>query len=125
MAVNSNDAEFLAQITHTKRRRLAELEKQAAVYGISTPPEVNIEIRDLREQLGIVDLIANGKDDWKTSQVGVLVFTLAIAYTDRWNDQDRHNRSQDHLLRVVIGLQIASFVAFIILTVIIMFRGAL
>jgi hypothetical protein len=34
-----------------KKRRLEKLEQQAAIYGISTPPEVANEIEDLREEI--------------------------------------------------------------------------
>ena len=35
-----------------KKRRLEKLEEQAAIKGISTPPEVMTEIEDLRREIG-------------------------------------------------------------------------
>jgi hypothetical protein len=35
-----------------KKRRLEKLEEQAAIKGISTPPEVLTEIDDLRREIG-------------------------------------------------------------------------
>jgi hypothetical protein len=35
-----------------KKRRLEKLEEQAAIKGISTPPEVLTEIEDLRREIG-------------------------------------------------------------------------
>ncbi|NJN96948.1 MAG: pentapeptide repeat-containing protein [Anaerolineales bacterium] len=36
-----------------KERRLQELEKQAAIYGLDCPPHIRLEIEDLRKELGL------------------------------------------------------------------------
>ena len=41
----------LEDLQHNHQRRLHELEKRAARLGISTPPEVEIEIQDIRTEL--------------------------------------------------------------------------
>ena len=40
-----------SNIITAKKRRLEKLEHQAAVFGISTPPEVLTEIEDLRREI--------------------------------------------------------------------------
>jgi hypothetical protein len=40
-----------ASIIEIKRRRLQELEKRAALYGIDTPVHISIEIEDLRAEI--------------------------------------------------------------------------
>jgi len=40
-----------SNIITAKKRRLEKLEEQAAIKGISTPPEVLTEIEDLRREI--------------------------------------------------------------------------
>lgn len=44
-----------AKVRRIKERRLEELEAQAAAYGPATPPEITNEIKDLRNELELVD----------------------------------------------------------------------
>jgi hypothetical protein len=58
--LNDNEQRDLEVIREIKRRRLLELQKQQARRGLNTPPEVKIEIEDLRRELGVVEPIIRG-----------------------------------------------------------------
>jgi hypothetical protein len=59
-AIDENEQRDLEVIQQIKRRRLLELEKDAATYGRSTPPEIRIEIADLKKELRVVEPIIQG-----------------------------------------------------------------
>lgn len=48
---NATDHEHLTEIVQRKRRRLRELQKQQAIYGLETPPAITIEIRETEREL--------------------------------------------------------------------------
>jgi hypothetical protein len=48
MSFDTNDNRDLITL---KKRRLFELQKRAATYGINAPPEVSIEIQDLEKEI--------------------------------------------------------------------------
>jgi hypothetical protein len=54
--VAEEDREHLADLGRRHQRRLRELERQAATFGASTPPEVRIEIEDIRAELARIDV---------------------------------------------------------------------
>jgi len=47
----NNEWQHTRDLLNTKRRRLRELEKQAALYGIDCPPHITLEIEDLRKEI--------------------------------------------------------------------------
>lgn len=124
MAVGQNDAQFLQQLTRIKRTRLQELEKQAALTGIATAPHITLEIESLRAELGAVDMVANGPDDWKPAQVGLIVFLL-LTNGDRWSQVERLSQSNGQTLRIAIVLQGVQVVAFIMLMIVMIWRNLL
>ena len=48
---NNADAEHLQKLLATKTRRLYALQEQEALYGVSTPPEIKIQIEDLEAEI--------------------------------------------------------------------------
>jgi hypothetical protein len=48
------DRQHLENLLNTKTRRLHILQQQAAMYGISTPPEVQIQIEDLEDEIAAI-----------------------------------------------------------------------
>lgn len=63
-------------VYQAKRQRLAALETRAACYGIDTPPEVLIEIADLRREIGC-SLLVNPRD-LNTLPLCVILALLAL-----------------------------------------------
>jgi hypothetical protein len=60
-SVDENEQRELEVIQQIKRQRMFELQKQAAELGRSTPPEIRIEIANLKRELGVVDPIVKGE----------------------------------------------------------------
>lgn len=54
---NRANRQLSAEVRRNKERRLDELEQQAAIIGVSTPPHVLTEIDDLRAELELVDVL--------------------------------------------------------------------
>jgi hypothetical protein len=55
VAAGSNqDRQHLENLLDIKTRRLYKLQQQAAMYGISTPPEVQIQIEDLEVEIAAI-----------------------------------------------------------------------
>jgi hypothetical protein len=46
-----HDADELNEMISLRRKRLRLLERQSAIYGISTPPEITIQIEDLTREI--------------------------------------------------------------------------
>jgi hypothetical protein len=49
--MKSEDRKHLVELLHNHRSRLRALEKKAAIYGLNVPPEVSIEIEQIRDQI--------------------------------------------------------------------------
>lgn len=60
-AIDENEQRDLEVIQQLKRRRLTELQKDQAIMGRSTPPEVRTEIADLQRELRVVEPIIKGE----------------------------------------------------------------
>ena len=50
-SVSDQDMQHLTGLLQTKTRRLYKLQQQAAMYGISTPPEIQMQIEDLEIEI--------------------------------------------------------------------------
>jgi len=48
---SDQDMQHLTNLLQTKTRRLYKLQQQAAMYGISTPPEIQMQIEDLEIEI--------------------------------------------------------------------------
>ena len=48
---DNSDAEHLQKLITTNTRRLHALQEQAALYGISTPPHIKLQIEDLETEI--------------------------------------------------------------------------
>jgi hypothetical protein len=53
--MDGEQRQHLEELLHIHQQRLRVLEKQAATFGLNTPPEVQIEIRDLRRNIADID----------------------------------------------------------------------
>jgi len=49
--VSEQDMQHVTGLLQTKTRRLYKLQQQAAMYGISTPPEIQMQIEDLEVEI--------------------------------------------------------------------------
>lgn len=49
--MNSDEVEQLQELLKIHKKRVNVLEQQAAKYGINCPPEIKIEIEDIRQQI--------------------------------------------------------------------------
>src|SRR5215212_6575993 len=49
--MNDEQREHLEELRHRYQQRLRVLEKRTAMLGINTPPEVEIEVQELRKQI--------------------------------------------------------------------------
>jgi hypothetical protein len=57
--MNEEERQHLEQLRQICERRLRELETKNATYGIGTPPEVSIELEDLRKKIADIDVKLN------------------------------------------------------------------
>src|SRR5262245_292910 len=53
--MSTQDREHLQDLRQRHQRRLRELERQAATFGASTPPEVRVEIEDIQSEIARID----------------------------------------------------------------------
>ena len=53
--MDEQQREHLKDLRRRHERRLRELERQAATFGASTPPEVRIEIEDIHAEITRID----------------------------------------------------------------------
>jgi hypothetical protein len=51
LAKDNSDVEHLQKLLTTNTRRLHALQEQAALYGISTPPQIKLQIEDLEAEI--------------------------------------------------------------------------
>jgi hypothetical protein len=67
---NIDDIEGLQEQIDFKRKRLRLLQRQGAIYGISTPPEITIQIEDLTREIGVLQRRLKALADGQPSQAG-------------------------------------------------------
>ena len=75
-----------AEIDDIAKRRYIELSKQQAAFGVSTPPEIMLEIADLRQKYGAIEYLdqparPTSRNPSKTELD--LAFIIAQLATDR------------------------------------------
>lgn len=51
------------RVKHDLQRRLQMLERRAAHYGLDTPPQVSLEIEDLRSEIADIEMQLNGSNE--------------------------------------------------------------
>jgi hypothetical protein len=83
----------LAELLLIKQRRLHELEKTAALFGVETPPHISLEIEDLRHEIDFIkrdlpttiDTNTIFKKVRKTHLIIVIIFIFALIAFVGWN----------------------------------------
>jgi hypothetical protein len=58
--IGSSSRKELEELLRIKRRRLHVLESQAEKYGIATPPHIELEIKDMKEEIASLEESLNG-----------------------------------------------------------------
>lgn len=62
--MDAKSRSHLEAVRRAHVRRFQELEKQAAIFGVSTPPHITIEMQDIQTAIDEIDL--------KMAQLGTL-----------------------------------------------------
>jgi hypothetical protein len=92
--MDTDERQHLKNLRKTTQRRLHKLEEQAAEFGVNTPPEIKIEIEDLRGEIDRLNAQITEESTIRTQHLpprrwplivtaGVLFLTFALWWENR------------------------------------------